>query len=464
MNTLLQNAVIVTAAGLSTGDVAISGELISAIGPNLSPSNDCRCLDLQGAYLLPGGIDAHTHFDMPAGEISTSDDFFTGTRAAISGGTTSIIDFAEPEPGQALGQGLNAWHRKADGRSFCDYGFHMTVSGWSADTAGQMAEMAARGVSTFKLYTANEALRVSDDILYQAFREAKALGSMIMVHCENGPLIQALAAEFTQGELVDIANYPRTRPALVEKEAVSRVIDIARLAGAEVYIVHLSAAESLETAGIQRDHGAQIFLETCPQYLLLDDSHYRLPDFESAKYVMAPPLRGPESLDALWRALADDRIQTVCTDHCSFNYAGQKDLGRDDFTRIPAGIPSVEHRLTLMYTYGVKPGRINLPQLAALCSTNAAKLFGLYPLKGEIAPGSEADLVVLEDVPAEEGLAISADRQNQQVDYTPYEGWPLGCRIRQVYMRGRCVVDDGRILSGPEGRFLHRSASGSRGE
>lgn len=458
MDLYLENGIVVTPSGPIRGAVAVTGETISAVGTDLKPEDGCRRIDLRGAYLLPGGIDAHTHFDMDAGDIKTSDDFLSGTRAAVAGGTTTVIDFAEPESGRPLQQGLDAWHRKADGRSFCDYGFHMTVTGWDDTTGEQMKSMVDQGVSSFKLYTAYQGMQVSDDVLYKALKQSRELGALVCVHCENGNLLEALIAEKKRENPADIGNHPLSRPPLVEKEAVSRVIDIARLAGASVYIVHLSAAESLETALRQRERGAKVFLETCPHYLLLDDEKYKLPDFESAKFVMSPPLRGKADCEALWGALKTGEIQTVSTDHCSFNYQGQKELGRGDFTKIPNGIPSVEHRMSLLYSYGVSAGRITLPQFVKLTAENPAKIFGLYPKKGVIAPGSDADLIVLEELPKDKETQISARTQLQYVDYTPYEGIRLKNRIRMVFLRGRCVMEDGTVAEKPQGSFLRRTA------
>lgn len=452
---LFENGVIVTPSGPVSGAVAVADGKIAAVG-DISPAPGCRRVDLRGAYLLPGGVDAHTHFDMPAAQTKTADDFFTGTRAAVAGGTTTVIDFAEPEGGASLQSGLDAWHGKADGRSFCDYGFHMTVAGWDDTMGEQMAGMVRQGVTSFKLYTAYAGLQVADGVLYKALKQAGALGALVQVHCENGSLLDALIEERRAESPADVANHPLTRPPLVEKEAVSRVIDIARLADAPVYIVHLSAAESLETALRQRERGAKVFLETCPHYLLLDDEKYRLPWEESAKYVMSPPLRKPADQAALWRALAAGDIDTVSTDHCAFNLKGQKELGRLDFTKIPGGIPSVEHRMALLYTYGVREGRFDVKRFAQLTAETPAKIFGLYPQKGAIIPGADADLVVLEDL--EQPEPVTAAAQHQAVDYTPYEGMAVKCRIRAVYLRGKAVMEDGAVAGTPEGRFLRRAA------
>lgn len=457
MELLLKNAVIVTPSGMVPGDVAVADGKIAAIGTALHPVAGCREMDLHGAYLLPGTIDAHTHFDMPAGDIKTSDDFYTGTRAAIAGGTTTVVDFAEPDTGAPLQQGLDVWHGKADGRSFCDYGFHMTVAGWDETFPSQMESMVAQGVTSFKLYTAYDGMRVSDDVLYYALKEAKRLGAMICVHCENGDLVDALIAEKRRENAANVANHPLTRPAITEKEAVSRVIDIARLAEAPVYIVHLSAAQSLSAVLAQRKQGAQVFVETCPQYLLLDDTYYSKPGFEGAKYVISPPLRTKQDQAVLWKALHDGAIQTVSTDHCSFDFEGQKKRGIEDFTKIPGGMASVEHRLSLLYTYGVKTGRLTLPQLTELTAANPAKIFGMFPQKGIIAPGSDADLVVLEDLAHPE--IITAGKQHQRVDYTAYEGFCSGCRVKAVFLRGEQVALDGKITETATGQFLKRTTT-----
>ena len=454
MDILIKNGLITTAEGSYPADVAIDGEIISQIGQDLSAGEGARVIDLKGARLMPGGIDAHTHFDMELGAARTSDDFHTGTRAALAGGVTTIIDFAEQDAGRPLAEGLCAWRAKAGGRSFCDYAFHMTINHWDDSLPGQMAEMVQQGLTSFKVYTAYRGMRISDQAIYQVLTEARKLGALVLVHCENGDLIEALTEKYLAEAPENPAGHARSRPAELEAEAVSRVIDIARLAGTGVYIVHLSSAQSLERVRYHRQNGAEVLVETCPQYLLLDETRYDGP--EALNYIMSPPLRRKADNEALWTALKNSEIQVVSTDHCSFARSGLKN-SRVKFTDLPGGIPSVEHRLPLLYSYGVKTGRLSPEKFVELVSTNPAKIFGLFPQKGCIAPGGQADLTVLRELPPEAGLTISATSQFQSVDYTPYEGFPLAVRVDKVFLRGQCVFDQGAFQADPAGRFLPRS-------
>lgn len=451
MDLLLKNGLLTTADGSFSGDLAIEGEIITLIGRGLTPVRGAKVIDLKGARLMPGGLDAHTHFDMEAGPLRTSDDFRTGTMAAIAGGVTTIIDFAEPGPGRPLAEGLAAWHAKSEGKSFCDYSFHMTVTHWDQSLPAQMAEIVAQGLTSFKVYTAYQGMRISDQAIYNVMSAAAKLGALVLVHCENGGLIEALTSEYLAAEPLNLANHARSRPARAEAEAVSRVIDLAALAGAEIYIVHLSTNDSLDRVRFHRRRGARVLVETCPHYLLLDDSRYQGPEADC--FIMSPPLRAKADNEALWSALGTGEIQTVSTDHCSFNRGGRKAKSLA-FNAIPGGIPSVEHRLPLLYTYGVKRGRLSPEKFVELVSANPAKIFGLYPQKGALRPGSQADLTVLRETPP---TAISAAGQFQSVDYTPYEGFPLEARVERVFLRGQCVFNDGVFQADPAGRFLPRS-------
>ena len=455
MGTVLQGALIVTAADQYCGDLRMEGEKITAIGRGVTQPHD-TVIPLEGCLLFPGGIDPHTHFDLPVGTIRTADDFASGSRAALLGGTTTIIDFATQFRGETLSQALKNWHSLASGKCYTDYGFHMAITDWNEEIAREMKNLTtSAGVSSFKLYMAyKHVLQVDDGALLSAFQAAAKVGALICLHCENGDVIDSLVKQSLAAGRRDPSNHPLTRPSAIEEEAVRRAIIIAKVAGAPLYIVHLTCRGALSAVAEARLRGQQVYCETCPQYLLLDDSRYRLPGFEGAKYVISPPLRNPSDQQALWQGLEAGMVDTVATDHCSFHFAGQKELGRHDFSKIPNGMPGVETRLSLLYTYGVAAGKISLQQFVALSSTNAAKLFGLYPRKGTLAIGSDADITVWDPAYEEQ---ISAATQNQQVDYSPFEGFRQQGRVKMVFLRGQAVVDGSQLLSaGAQGRYLHR--------
>lgn len=450
---LIRNGTIILRSEVLSGDLRVKHGTIVEIGPDLPKAPDEEVLDAAGRYIAPGGIDAHTHLDMPCGSITTADGFGAGSLAAVAGGTTTVLEYAECAEGETLEQGLAGWHRKAAGKSFCDYGFHMTVSAWTKDTPAQMAAMVAAGVTSFKTYTAYQNdIGVDDYALFRIMQEAGRLGTLVCVHCENDGLLRALSEEL-EARKSDVSAYPDSRPNLVEAEAVSRAADIGMLAGAAVYIVHISTKEGAETVRRARGRGQTIFGETCPHYLLLDRSRYDLPGFEGAKYVMSPPLRTPEDQDILWRALREGGLQTVATDHCAFRFADQKALGREDIRNIPNGIPSVEHRMELLYSHGLARG-MTLPQIAAVTAWNPARIFGLSRRKGQIAPGYDADLVLLDlDAPH----VLSAATQVQAVDYTPYEGMRVRAKVETVLLRGQVLMRDGVLTAEPPcGSYLFR--------
>lgn len=449
---LIQHGMVVLRERVARADVRVTDGRIAEIG-ELRPEAGESVLDAGGKYVVPGGIDAHTHLDMPCGDITTADGFQCGSLAAIAGGTTTVLEYAECAEGETLQQGLANWHRKAAGKSFCDYGFHMTVSAWTEDTPAQMAAAVASGVTSFKTYTAYQNdIGVDDYALFRIMREAARLGALVCVHCENDGLLRALSEDL-EARKGEVSAHPDSRPNLVEAEAVSRAADIGMLAGAAVYIVHISTKEGAEAVRRARDRGQTIFGETCPHYLLLDRSRYDLPGFEGAKYVMSPPLRTPEDQRVLWDALRNGGLQTVSTDHCAFRFADQKTLGREDFRKIPNGIPSVEHRMELLYTYGPAQG-MTLPQIAAVTAWNPARIFGLSHRKGQIAPGYDADLVLLDpDAPH----VLSAAAQMQAVDYTPYEGMQVRAKVETVLLRGQVLMENGRLTAEtPMGQYLIR--------
>lgn len=452
MTMLLKGGSVVSGEGARRLDVLVEGEKVAAVGEDL-PAGGAEVVDCAGLLLFPGFIDAHTHFDLPLAGTVTADDFYTGTRAALRGGATTVIDYATPDKGESLHTGLDRWRARAAGKAFCDYGFHMTIDDWNEGISGEIADMAAEGISTFKMYMTYPAMMIGEGDMFEALRRLRQLGLLAGVHCEDQGVIDVLVREARAAGKFSPASHPRTRPAPLEAEAVGHLLRLAQVADTPVIVVHLSTKESLEEVRAARRRGQTVYVETCPQYLLLDGSLYDAPDFDdAARYVCAPPLRGREDRDALWAALADGEIQTVATDHCSFSLA-QKRLGEHDFTKIPCGLPGVEHRGALLYSCGVAADRIGAACMCRVLSENAARLYGLYPRKGAVAPGSDADIVVYD--PRGEGTLTAAD-QIQNVDYTPYEGFPLHGRIRRVYLRGALAVEEGKVLAGCSGRFLKR--------
>ena len=457
MSILIQNGILVLPTGPIQADLRVAGGRIAELGPGLAPGAS-RVIDAQERLVFPGFIDTHTHFEMNKGfPNETADDWYTGTRAALAGGTTTVLDFAEPERGATLASALETWHGRADGAACCNYGFHMTVKDWSPSIRSELREMTAAGVTSYKVYLAYDNLRLSDAAAYEVVKAVGAEGGVVGCHCENGDLVtEGIRAQQAAGNLSPAA-HPLSRPPAVEAEAVGRWLTIAELAGCPVNIVHLSTLRGLEAVRAARTSGQRLYVETCPQYLLLDERSYRLPGFESAKFVLSPPLRAQENCAALWDALEAGEIDTIGTDHCSFRFHGAKELGREDFSKIPNGIPGVEHRPSLMYTYGVAAGRITAVDMARLLAENPARLFGMYPQKGVLAVGSDADLVIFD--PNDTGR-ITAETQYQNVDYTPYEGMALRGRVDTVLLGGEVAVEGGRVLLERRGRYVSRGPSG----
>ena len=457
MSILIQNGILVLPTGPIQADLRVAGGRIAELGPGLAPGAS-RVIDAQERLVFPGFIDTHTHFEMNKGfPNETADDWYTGTRAALAGGTTTVLDFAEPERGATLASALETWHGRADGAACCNYGFHMTVKDWSPSIRSELREMTAAGVTSYKVYLAYDNLRLSDAAAYEVVKAVGAEGGVVGCHCENGDLVtEGIRAQQAAGNLSPAA-HPLSRPPAVEAEAVGRWLTIAELAGCPVNIVHLSTLRGLEAVRAARTRGQRLYVETCPQYLLLDERSYRLPGFESAKFVLSPPLRAQENCAALWDALEAGEIDTIGTDHCSFRFHGAKELGREDFSKIPNGIPGVEHRPSLMYTYGVAAGRITAVDMARLLAENPARLFGMYPQKGVLAVGSDADLVIFD--PNDTGR-ITAETQYQNVDYTPYEGMELRGRVDTVLLGGEVAGEGGRVLLERRGRYVSRGPSG----
>ena len=451
MKTLFRNATVVNADGSRTADVLVCNEKIKLIDEHIE-SPEARVVDCTGLLLFPGAVDAHTHFDLDVANTTTADDFRSGGRAALRGGTTAVIDFACPNKGESLQYGLELWHKKADGHTACDYGFHMTIDDWNPSIRAELPAMIAQGVSSFKMYLTYPAMMIGDGPVYEALCALRELGAIAGVHCENAGVIDSLIAARKAAWELGPASHPLCRPALAEAEAVGRLLKLAALADAPVVTVHTTCVPALAEIAAARARGQKVYVETCPQYLLLEDRYYGLRNFEGARYVCAPPLRKPADQARLWQGLASGEIQTVNTDHCSFTLA-QRDMGRGDFTKIPGGLPGVETRLALLYTYGVVAGRITKEKMVELLSANNAKLYGLWGRKGAIKEGFDADLV-LYDPKGEH--AVRAAELVTNVDYNPYEGFPLNGSIRQVWLRGRLCVENGTVLEEKSGIYLPR--------
>ena len=453
MRTLFKGGTVVSGTGTKRADLLIENEKIVESGRNLKADAD-KVVDVTGYFLFPGFIDAHTHFDLDVCNTTTADDFYTGSRAALRGGTTTVIDFACPNKGESLHYGLDLWHKKADGRTFCDYGFHMTIDDWNESIRAELPDMFAKGVSSFKMYMTYPAMMVGDRDMYWALKELKSLGGICGVHCENAGVIDGMIAERKNSGQFSPACHPLTRPPYLEAEAVSRLLRIAQAAEAPVVIVHLTNQEALKEVQHARDRGQKVYVETCPQYLLLDDSVYFNEDYsQAARYVCAPPIREKGQQALLWKALRRGDIQTISTDHCSFTLE-QKDAGREDFTKIPGGLPGVETRGELIYSYGVAPKRITAQRMCLALSENPAKLYGLFPRKGRLQPGADADIVVYDPGASH---VIRADDCVANVDYNPYEGFVTAGGIRQVWLRGNLAVENGKVLDEtPQGRYMAR--------
>ncbi|TWH44943.1 dihydropyrimidinase [Sporomusa sp. KB1] len=455
MGIVLQAGKIVTDTACYQADIRIQGEIIAAVGSQVRQAGD-TLLSAAGCYIFPGGIDAHTHFDLPVGAMSTADDFASGTKAAILGGTTTVIDYATQFKGETLKQGLENWHQRAGGKCYADYGFHMAITDWNDNVSREIFWLSREaGVSSVKLYMAyKNVMQVDDNALFQVLDRSRECSILTCVHCENGDIVDNLIRKFRQQGKTTPAYHPLSRPPRVEQEAVNRLMVLAEMADAPVLVVHLSCREALETVAKAKERGVQVFAETCPQYLVLDDSRYQDTSFSCAKYVISPPLRGKENQEYLWNGLKTGILDTVATDHCSFNFHGQKEVGRGDFSKIPNGAPGVEHRLGLLYTYGVKTGKISLTQFVDKVATQPAKLFGLFPKKGTIAPGSDADLVIWDE---QRQSTIGAATHAHKVDYSPYEGMKQQGQAIHVFLRGQQVVNNGKVCTdNPNGQYLFR--------
>lgn len=457
--TLIKNGTVVTASDTFDADVWIEGERILALAhPSLranAPPADLE-IDATGKFILPGGIDAHTHLDMPFGGTTSSDDFETGTVAAAHGGTTTIVDFAIQTKGKTLREGLDAWHAKAEGKAAIDYGFHMITTDVNPTTLPEMKQLISEGVTSFKLFMAYPGvLYVDDGQIFRAMQVARDQGGLICMHAENGIAIDVLVEQaLARGETAP-KYHSLTRPEIAEAEGTNRALMLAEMAGCPVYIVHLSAPRALGRVTEARDRGLPAYAETCPQYLFSSFDDLAQEGFEGAKFVCTPPLRPRHMQDELWRGLKTNDLQVVSTDHCPFCFKGQKDLGKDSFAKIPNGMPGIETRLYLLWDGGVRTGRISMNRFVEITSAAPAKIYGLYPRKGTIAVGADADILVWDP---EHEHALNQAELHMRVDYSPYEGRRVKGKASHVFSRGELIVDSGKLSARPgRGRFQKRS-------
>ncbi len=458
MRILVKNGTIATESEVFQGDILIENEKIKEIGVNLS-SEDAKIIDAFGQYVLPGAVDVHTHMDLQAGKYRAVDDFYDGTVAAACGGTTTIVDHMAFGPkGCSLWHQVEEYHRLADGKAVIDYGFHGVIQHVNDSILREMKEIADKdGITSFKIYMTYDFM-LKDDEIYRVLKQAKEDGIVIAVHCENDGVINYLRNEYRENGCTEVKYHPLSRPARCEAEAVNRMLHIAAMAGdAPLYIVHLSSKEGLmEIMRAKAEHQKNFAVETCTQYLTLTDEVYE--DIrEGLKATMSPPLRKKEDNDALWQALHDDVIDTVATDHCPFNFGKEKQAGAKDFTCCPNGAPGVEERVCVMFSEGVEKGRITLTQMVKYLCTNPSRMYGLYPQKGTLLPGSDADIVLLD--PKKEWVLTHAD-MHSAVDYTCYEGMPVKGRITLVMQRGKVIVKDNKFLGAKgDGKYLKRNRS-----
>ncbi|WP_282697898.1 dihydropyrimidinase [Streptomyces sp. CC208A] len=453
--TLITGGLVITAADEVHADVLIEhGRVVALAAPGTQEWTADRVIDASQKYVIPGGVDAHTHMELPFGGTFASDTFETGTRAAAWGGTTTIVDFAVQAKGEPLRAGLDAWMEKADGNCAIDYAFHMIMSDVNESTLREMPKLVEIGVSSFKLFMAYPGVFYSDDgQILRAMQVAGETGGLIMMHAENGIAIDVLVEQALARGETDPRFHGEVRKALLEAEATHRAIQLARVAGSPLYVVHVSAQEAVAELAAARDMGLPVFGETCPQYLFLSTDNLAEPDFEGAKYVCSTPLRPKEHQAALWRGLRTNDLQVVSTDHCPFCFVGQKELGRGDFSKIPNGLPGVENRMDLLHQ-AVVDGHISRRRWIEIACATPARMFGLYPQKGTIAPGSDADVVIYDPHTAQ---TLSAETHHMNVDYSAYEGKTVTGQVETVLSRGEVVVDQRKYVGhAGHGAFVPR--------
>ena len=461
MSILIKNGRVITAVDDYRGDVFIEKETVSLIGKSLEMEAD-EVIDASGKYLFPGGLDPHTHLDMPFGGTVSADDFETGTLAAAHGGATTLIDFAIQTKGHSTLEALDTWHAKAEGKTAIDYGFHMIVTDLDDKRLHEMKMLADDGVTSYKLFMAYPGvLYVDDGTIYRAMRAAGENGTVVCMHAENGIVIDEIVKIALAEGKTEPKYHALTRPTRMEAEGVHRAIAIAEVAHVPVYIVHLSSSDALEQVMLARNRGVHAFAETCPQYLFLDHSYYEQEGFEGAKYVMTPALREKWNQDELWKGIKFGNLQSISTDHCPFCFKDQKILGIDDFSKIPNGGPGVENRMSLVFNGGVNSGRISLNKFVELTSTAAAKTFGLFPRKGTIAVDSDADIVIFDPQRKETISVNNACTHHMNVDYNAYEGFEVTGFTETVLSRGKVIIKDCEYVGKKgDGKFLKRGLYG----
>ena len=441
---LIKNAYIINADESTQSDILIKDGIIARIDSTIIETKDSGdIIDAQGLFVFPGGIDVHTHMELPVKGTKSSDDFESGTIAAISGGTTTIIDFTTPVRGESLISCLNDRLKLAE-KSFCDYSLHIGVTYFNENTQKEMEECVKRGFTSFKIYMAyKDTIGLNDEDIIKILEIAQSVNALVLVHCENGDLINELSNNYISKGKTSPEYHPLSRPPETESEAVNRILTYAKIINTAVYIVHTSTGDSVSEIEKAKLSGQKVFAETCPQYLVLDETKYYLPGFESAKYVICPPLRPKENEDKLWNALNRNILDAVSTDHCPFNFIGQKDIGKNDFTKIPSGGGGIENRLHLLYTYGVLGIKISLNRFVEITSANPAKIFGMFPQKGTISEGSDADLVLWNP---EKEFVIHAKNQFQRCDYNLYEGFKIKGAPKIVIKGGKTIFIDGKFI------------------
>src|SRR5262252_1679273 len=459
MSILIRGGRIVTAADDYVADVLVEGERVALIGADLDVSAE-RTIEANGKYLLPGCIDPHTHLEMPFGGTVTIDDFESGQGSAACGGTTCHVDFCIQSPGQTFAQALDGWHAKANGKTLIDYGFHIAVTDLAhEERLDELATLPEQGITSYKLFMAyKNVLQVDDETLFRAMEVAAASCALVMVHAENGDAIEVLMAEAIAAGNTSPRYHALTRPPELEGEATNRAIQLARIAGSPLYVVHVTCRQAVDPIRRAREQDWDVWGETCTQYFFRSIDDLAQPEFEGAKYVYSPPARDAANHDVLWDAVRTDALSAISTDHCAFLWDGQKTLGKDDFTKIPNGGPGLEDRLKMIHHFGVREGRISLNRMVDLLATQPAKLFGLYPRKGTVAVGADADVVVFDP---ERRETISAASHHSKCDYSLYEGTEVVGAPELVLLRGSVLVEDGELVGTPGiGRFVRRARFG----
>jgi dihydropyrimidinase len=456
---IFRNGTLVTPGGVRRADLAVAGERIAAIGPDLDAGAGTRVIDATGKLVIPGAINPHVHLQMPAGAVTSSDDWRTGTVAAACGGTTTVIDFVEPE-GASLLHALAARRAEAEGRAAVDYGLHMTLMDARPATLVQVPDVVAAGAASFKTYLTYDGFKLSDAEFLVALSAVRAAGGIALVHAENDAIVTSLKARFLAEGRTEPRWHPRARPAAAEGEAVERALALAEVAGCPLYVVHVSTERGAQAVARARGRGQPAWGETCPQYLLLSDAEYDRPGFEGAKFVCSPPLRTTTDMAALWAALAAGELSAAGTDHCPFFYVGQKDLGLgpDDyppFARIPGGIPGIESRLALLYSFGVGRGALTVERWVDVCCSAPAAIFGLEGRKGALVEGADADVVLFDP---EREVTVTRSALHENCDYTAYEGMRLKGYAMLTMLRGRVIVENGQFAGDCSGRYLERSS------